>query len=371
MVVGTVREVKRHEYRVGLTPQCVQAYAAHGHQVLVERGAGEGAGFADSEYAAAGAEVAARPEEVWARAGLVVKVKEPQPQEYPLLRPQQILFTYLHLAAEPAVADALLRAGTDAVAYETIETASGRLPCLEPMSQVAGRLAVVEGAKYLQKRFGGRGLLLGGVPGVERGKVVILGAGVVGLNACRVAVGLGAEVIILDIDGSRLAHADELFAGRVTTLHSTRANLEAALRDCDLLVGAVLVHGAKAPRLVSREQLRLLRRGAVAVDVAIDQGGCLETSRPTTHDAPTYVEEGVVHYCVTNMPGAVALTSTRALTGSTLPYGLELADLGLEEAVRRSQALARGLNTYRGRCVHEAVARALGVPYTPLATLLG
>jgi alanine dehydrogenase len=370
MVVGTVREIKQHEYRVGLTPQCVQAYAARGHRVVVERGAGEAAGFPDEEYAAAGARLVAAAAEVWAAAELMAKVKEPQASEYPLLRPGLVLFTYLHLAAERAVAEALLRAQVSGVAYETIETASGQLPCLTPMSQIAGRLAVQEGAKYLEKRFGGRGILLGGVPGVPRGNVVVLGGGVVGINACKIAVGMGAEVTVLDIDAQRLAYLDDIFGCRITTLYNTRANLDAALRECDLLVGAVLVHGAKAPRLVSREQLGLMKRGAVVVDVAIDQGGCLETSRPTTHDEPIYVEEGIVHYCVTNMPGAVALTSTRALTSSTLPYGLKLADLGLVEAVRQVPALAKGLNTYRGNCVYENVAQALGLPHTPLAAVL-
>jgi len=370
MVVGTVRETKQHEYRVGLTPACAQAYAAHGHRVLVEKGAGEAAGFPDRDYEAAGAALVTTPAEVWGPAEMVVKVKEPQAAEFGLLRPGLVLFTYLHLAAEREVTAALLRAQVSGVAYETIETGAGQLPCLTPMSQVAGRLAVQEGAKYLEKRFGGRGILLGGVPGIERGKVVILGGGVVGLNACKVAVGMGAEVIVLDVDAQRLAYLDDVFGGRISTLYSTRANLELALRECDLLVGAVLVHGAKAPRLVSRAQLGLMKPGAVVVDVAIDQGGCLETSRPTTHDDPVYVEQGIVHYCVTNMPGAVALTSTRALTSSTLPYGLKLADLGLVEAVRQVSALARGLNTYRGHCVYESVARALGLPYTPLTQLL-
>ncbi len=369
MVTGTVRELKLHEYRVGLTPQCVQAYRSRGHRVLVERGAGEAAGFSDPDYAAAGATLADAAADVWSAADLVVKVKEPQPSEFGHLRPGLILFTYLHLAAERAVTAALLQAGVSGVAYETIETAAGHLPCLTPMSQIAGRLAVQEGAKYLEKRFGGRGILLGGVPGVERGKVVIIGAGVVGLNACKMAVGLGAEVTVLDIDAQRLAYLDDVFNGHITTLYSTQANIEDSLRQCDLLIGAVLVHGAKAPRLVTRAQLAMMKPGAVVVDVAIDQGGCLETSRPTTHAEPIYVEQGVVHYCVTNMPGAVALTSTRALTSTTLPYGLKLADLGLEAAVRQVSALAKGLNTYRGHCVYASVAQALGLPHTPFASL--
>ena len=370
MVIGTVREIKRHEYRVGLTPQCVQAYIDRGHQVLVEQGAGTEAGFGDADYAAAGARLVPTAAAVWAGATLLVKVKEPQAAEFGLLRPGLILFTYLHLAAEREVTAALLRSQTSGVAYETIETAAGQLPCLTPMSQIAGRLAVQEGAKYLEKRFGGRGILLGGVPGVERGRVLILGGGVVGINACKIAVGMGAEVTVLDIDAQRLAYLDDVFGGRLTTLYSTRANLEAALRQCDLLVGAVLVHGAKAPCLVSRAQLALLKPGAVVVDVAIDQGGCLESSRPTTHDDPIYVEQGIVHYCVTNMPGAVALTSTRALTSTTLPYGLKLAELGLAAAARQSPAIAKGVNTYAGHCVYASVAQAHSLAYTPLASLL-
>jgi alanine dehydrogenase len=370
MIIGTVREIKKHEYRVGLTPQCARAYCGHGHRVLVERGAGDAAGFCDHEYTAAGATVVDRAAEVWSAVDLMVKVKEPQATEFPHFRPGLILFTYLHLAAEREVTAALLQARVSGVAYETIETAAGQLPCLTPMSQIAGRLAVQEGAKYLEKRYGGRGILLGGVPGVERGKVVIIGAGVVGLNACKMAVGMGAEVTVLDIDAQRLAYLDDIFAGRITTMYSTQANLESVLRQCDLLIGAVLVHGAKAPYLVTRAQLALMKLGAVVVDVAIDQGGCLETSRPTTHDEPIYIEQGIVHYCVTNMPGAVALTSTRALTSSTLPYGLKLADLGLEQAVRQVAALAKGLNTYQGHCVYASVAQALGLPHTPLATLL-
>ncbi|NOY80224.1 MAG: alanine dehydrogenase [Kiritimatiellaeota bacterium] len=371
MIVGTVREVKRHEYRVGLTPDCVRAYVAHTHRVLVEKGAGAGAGFLDREYAEAGAELVDAAAEVFARSEMIVKVKEPQPGELHLLRSGQVLFTYLHLAAEPELSRALIRIGVDAVAYETIETDNGHLPCLKPMSQVAGRLAVQEGAKYLEKRFGGRGILLGGVPGVMRGRVVILGGGVVGLNACKVAVGLGAEVTVLDIDAERLAYFEDVFAGRVTTLYSTRANIETALRECDLLIGAVLRHGARAPHLVVRGDLKRMKPGAVIVDVAIDQGGCIETSRPTTHDDPIFVLDGIVHYCVANMPGAVARTATRALTSSTLRYGLLLADRGTQEACRESKALCRGVNIYRGHCVYENVASAVGVEYVSLASLLG
>ena len=370
MIVGTVREIKRHEYRVGLTPECVQVYTAHGHTVLVQEGAGEAAGFDDSAYAVSGAKLVEDADSVFGRADMVVKVKEPQPEERALLRRGQLLFTYLHLAADAELTKALMDAGVDAVAYETIETDSGRLPCLKPMSQIAGRLAVQEGAKYLEKRFGGRGVLLGGVPGVARGKVTILGGGVVGLNACKVAVGLGAEVTVLDIDPERLAYFDDVFAGRVTTLYSTQANIEAALRECDLLIGAVLRHGDRAPHLVTKRHLKLMKRGAVIVDVAIDQGGCVETSRPTTHDDPIFVVDGIVHYCVTNMPGVVAFTATRALTSSTLRYGILLADYGLEGACRKSADIRRGVNISRGHCVYEKVARAAGVPFTPLEAVL-
>ncbi|MBN2452306.1 MAG: alanine dehydrogenase [Lentisphaeria bacterium] len=370
MVVGTVREIKGHEYRVGLTPECARAYVARGHRVLVESGAGIPAGFEDGAYTDAGAELLSEAAEVFGRADMVIKVKEPQADEFPCLREGLILFTYLHLAAGEQLTREMLRRGITGIAYETIETDDGALPCLTPMSQIAGRLAVQEAAKYLEKRFGGRGILLGGVPGVARGKVVILGAGVVGLHACKVALGLGAEVTVLDVVAERLAYLDDIFSGQVTTLYNTRANLEAALQQCDVLIGAVLVHGDRAPKLVTRQDLARMSPGAVVVDVAIDQGGCLETSRPTTHAEPIYVVDGIVHYCVTNMPGAVALTSTRALTSTTLPYGLQLADMGCAEACRRSAALARGVNTHRGHCTYERVAHTLGLPYTPLSDLL-
>lgn len=371
MIIGTVCEIKRHEYRVGLTPSCVAAYAAHGHSVLVQKSAGVGAGFTDEAYAEAGAEMVSEAADVFARSDMIVKVKEPQPSEYDYFHEGQILYTYLHLAADREQAVALMDAGIAAVAYETIEKDDGHLPCLQPMSQIAGRLAIQEGAKYLERAFGGRGILLGGVPGVERGKVAIIGGGVVGLNACKMAVGLGADVTILDINAERLAYLDDIFGGRVSTLYSTAANIDLVIRECDLLVGAVLLAGARAPRLVSRAQLSVMKKGAVIVDVAIDQGGCIETSKATTHDEPTFVVDGVVHYCVANMPGAVALTSTRALTSTTLGYGLQLADEGVEKACAACNVLARGLNIHRGHCVYEQVARALELPYTPLAEVLG
>jgi len=366
MRIGTVKEIRTHEYRVGLTPSCVRAYVARGHQVCVERGAGQAAGFTDDEYIDAGAQLVDSPQPVYEQVEMVVKVKEPQANEWPHLRPGQILYTYLHLAAAPELARALLERQVKAVAYETIETADGHLPCLKPMSEIAGRLAVQEGAKYLEKTFGGRGILLGGVPGVKRGRVVILGAGVAGTNACKIATGIGADVTVLDIDATRLAYLDDIFGSRITTLYSTDANILDAIRDADVVIGTVLVPGAKAPKLVRREHLARMKRGAVLVDVAIDQGGCFETSRPTTHDDPIFVVDGIVHYAVANMPGAVALSSTVALTSATLRYGLMIAEHGLEAACRRSPALAHGVNLFSGRCVHPNVAASLNLPYTPL-----
>lgn len=370
MIVGTVKEIKPYEYRVGLTPDCVRSYVAHGHRVLVQTEAGSPAGFADGEYVAAGAELQPTAAAVYEQAQMVVKVKEPLPEEFRFLRPGLLLYTYLHLAANEELTRRMLASGVAGVAYETMQTDNGLLPCLKPMSQVAGRLAVQEGAKYLEKRFGGRGILLGGVPGVARGQVAILGAGTVGISACTIAVGLGADVTVLDIDAEKLEYVDQIWPGRVTTLYSTQANIEASLAECDLLIGAVLLRGARAPRLVSRAQLKLMKPGAVIVDVAVDQGGCIETTHPTTHDDPIYVVDGIVHYCVANMPGAVALTATRALTSSTLRYGLILADSGLEQACRTSAVLARGVNTYQGKCTCPGVAEAFGIEYVPLSQVL-
>jgi alanine dehydrogenase len=370
MNIGTVKEIKRHEYRVGLTPHCVQRYVSHGHEVFVEAGAGEGTGYSDDAYRDVGATILGVREEVFARADMIVKVKEPQPDEVPLFRVGQILYTYLHLAAAPELAQALLDRRVKGVAYETIEDANGHLPCLKPMSEIAGRLSVQEGAKYLERPSGGRGVLLGGVPGVRRGRITILGAGTVGINACKMAVGIGADVTILDISAERLAYLDDIFGARINTLYSTPANLDAAVAEADLVIGAVLIPGESAPKLITRARLRLMKPGSVIVDVAVDQGGCCETTHPTTHDDPVFCEEGVVHYCVANMPGVVALTSTLALTSTTLDYGLAIADLGLEEACRRSPVLARGVNTYDGHCVHEGVASSLGLAYTCMKDLL-
>jgi len=370
MNIGCVKEIKRHEYRVGMTPDCVRAYVAHGHQVVIQAGAGEGAGFDDGDYRAAGAVVEADRGSIFSRCDMIVKVKEPQPEEYPLFRDGQILFTYLHLAPDWDQTKALLKAGIRGVAYETIRTADGTLPCLKPMSEIAGRLAVQEGAKYLEKPFGGRGVLLGGVPGVPRGKVAVLGGGVVGLNAAKMAVGLGAEVTILDVNPGRLAYLDDIFGGRASTLYSTEGNLRRVLAESDLVIGGVLIPGAQTPKLIRREHLKLMKKASVIVDVAVDQGGCCETTHATTHDDPVYTVEDVVHYAVGNMPGAVALTSTLALTSTTLKYGLKIADQGLEAALGADPALLAGLNVYRGKCTYADVASAHGLAYTDPGTLL-
>jgi alanine dehydrogenase len=370
MIIGTAKEIKRHEYRVGLTPACVATYTHHGHEVLVESGAGEATGFTDDEYRRSGASIIKEKKEIFDRAEMIVKVKEPLPEEYPLFREDHILYTYLHLAASKELTDALLEKRVKGVAYETIETDEGALPCLKPMSEIAGRLSVQEGAKYLEKTFGGRGILLGGVPGVPRGKVAIIGGGVVGTNACKIAVGVGADVTVLDIDADRLAYLDDIFSTHITTLYSTSSNIEKVLKESDLVIGAVLITGAKAPRIIKREHLPLMKRGAVIVDVAVDQGGCVETSRPTSHDDPVFVIDDVVHYCVANMPGAVALSSTQALTSTTLPFGLLIADNGLEEAAKESSPLKKGINTYGGKCIHPGVAAAFDLEHTPLEDVL-
>ncbi len=370
MKIGTVRELKTREYRVGLTPSCVKSYAQRGHTVLVQEGAGYEAGFADEEYRAAGARLVPDAAEVWAESEMLIKVKEPLPAEYGFLREGQILFTYLHLAADRELTETLLQRKIKAVAYETIE-AHGHLPCLKPMSEIAGRLAVQEGAKYLEKTFGGRGVLLGGVPGVRRGKVGILGGGIVGANACKIAVGMGADVTVLDLRPERLAYLDDIFGTSITTLYSTDANLESVLAESDVVIGAVLLPGAKAPRLIRREHLGLMKRGTVIVDVAVDQGGCVETTRPTTHDDPVFLVDGIVHYCVANMPGAVALSSTRALTSTTLPYGLLIAGQGLEAAAFQSDAVRKGVNVYLGSCVHAGGGAAFGLPVADFAAVAG
>ncbi len=354
---------------MGLSPSDVVSYKKREHRVLIQQGAGMAGGFDDEEYANAGAEIIGDRAEIFSECEMIIKVKEPLPEEYPLLRRGQILFTYLHLAANRELTEMLMNEGVDCVAYETIETENGHLPCLKPMSEIAGRLAVQEGAKYLEKAFGGRGVLLGGVPGVSRGKVAIIGGGVVGTNACKIATGMGADVTILDVNAERLAYLDDIFGSRITALYSTEANIEKVLKESDLVIGAVLLPGAKAPTLVKREQLKLMKKGAVIVDVAVDQGGCVETIRPTTHDNPVYVIDGVVHYGVANMPGAVALSSTIALTSATLQYGLMIADMGLEKASRTSGAIYKGVNIFSGKCTYRNVADALGIEYTELISL--
>jgi alanine dehydrogenase len=364
MNIGVPKEIKRHEYRVGMTPHSVKAYVKHGHQVMIEQGAGIGSGYEDGEYQQAGAVISADKTQLFRDSEMIVKVKEPLAEEFPLFHEGQILYTYLHLAAAKPLALELLARKVTGVAYETIELPDRSLPCLTPMSEIAGRLSVQEGAKYLEKEFGGRGILLGGVPGVQRGKVSILGGGVVGTNACKIAVGIGANVTVLDINAKRLAYLDDIFGSSITTLYATEANIEYVLRESDIVIGAVLVAGETAPRLITRQHLSIMQHGAVIVDVAIDQGGCTETSRPTTHDDPIYIVDNVVHYCVANMPGAVARSSTIALTSVTLQYGLSIADLGLKQAAKANDALRRGINTIGGACVHPGVAKSCGLPFT-------
>jgi alanine dehydrogenase len=370
MQIGVPKEIKTHEYRVGLTPASVRELVHHGHQVVVETGAGDGIGCSDAAYRVVGATVVGSAAEVFAAADLVVKVKEPQPQEYALLREGQVLFTYLHLAPDPDQTQALIESGITAIAYETVTDAHGRLPLLAPMSEVAGRMSIQVGAHCLEKEQGGIGVLLGGVPGVPPGRVAILGGGVVGTNAARMAVGLGARVTVLDKSLPRLAQLDELFDGRIQTAYANLNAIEHHVLDADLVVGAVLVPGAAAPRLVSRGLVGGMRKGSVVVDVAIDQGGCFETSRPTTHAQPTYVEEGVVHYCVTNMPGAVARTSAFALNNATLPFVLALADKGWVRAAAEDPHLRAGLNVHRGQVTHAAVARDRGFKYVEAEVVL-
>ncbi|MCK9987960.1 MAG: alanine dehydrogenase [Azoarcus sp.] len=358
MQVGIPKEIKTHEYRVGATPHSVRELVAHGHGVLVQSGAGAAIGLADEQYRAEGAEIVDSAEEVYARAELVVKVKEPQPQECALLRPGQVLFTYLHLAADPQQTRLLLASGTTAIAYETVTSPSGGLPLLAPMSEVAGRMSIQAGASCLEKPHGGSGVLLGGVPGVAPARVVILGGGVVGYNAARMAVGLGADVTVADPSLDRLRRLDELFAGRIRTRHATGGAIESLVLKADLTIGAALLPGARTPCLVPREWLARMQPGSVLVDVSIDQGGCFESSHPTTHADPTYVVDGIVHYCVANMPGAVARTSTFALNSATLPFVLALADKGWQLATAEDPHLAAGVNIDAGRIVCPAVAEA-------------
>jgi len=370
MRIGLPREIKNHEYRVGLTPASVRELTSRGHQVLVQVGAGAAIGLDDVQYLAAGARLVQEAAEVFAQAEMIVKVKEPQPAECAMLRPGQILYTYLHLAPDPAQTAALVKSGALCIAYETITGPGGGLPLLAPMSEVAGRMAIQAGAVHLEKSKGGMGVLLGGVPGVPAAHVVILGAGVVGTHALQMAVGLGARVTVLDKSVDRLRHLDLVFGNRISTVHSTAHSVEDAVRGADLVVGGVLIPGAAAPKLVTRDMVARMKPGAVVVDVAIDQGGCFETSRPTTHADPTFVVDGVVHYCVANMPGAVARTSTFALNNATIGHALALADKGWKQALRDDAHLRNGLNVAEGQVTFEAVARDLGYAYVRADSLL-
>lgn len=361
-IIGVPREIKDDEYRVGMLPVGVEELTDRGHQVLIETNAGMGSGISDHDYLRHGATLAETTDEVYGRADLVVKVKEPQPAEYPLLRPDLAVFTYFHFAADRDLTDSVLKSGATAIAYETLRDAQGRLPLLTPMSEVAGRMSVQEGAKYLERPQQGRGILLGGVPGVRPAEVLVLGGGVVGANAAKIASGIGANVAILDIDMDRLRYLDDVMPANVTTLFSDRHTIVQRLRDADLVIGAVLVPGAKAPNLIRREDLHLMKPGSVLVDVAIDQGGCAETSRPTTHAEPIYVQEDVVHYCVANIPGAVSRTSTFALCNVTLPWVLQMADQGILAAIESSPSLASAVNMHRGKVTHRAVAETFDLP---------
>jgi alanine dehydrogenase len=367
--IGVAKEIKTDEYRVALTPAGARELVQGGHDVLVETSAGDGSSFSDDDYEHAGAQIVS-VDDVWAQSELLLKVKEPVAREYPRLREGLVLFTYLHIAADEPLTRALVESGISAVAYETVETDERRLPLLAPMSEIAGRLAAQAGAYFLEKPLGGRGLLLGGVPGVAPGSVLVLGGGVVGYNAAIIAIGLGAHVTILDRSIDRMRYLDEILSGRVSTVMSSTLQIESAIADADVVIGAVLVPGARAPKLVTREMLGLMKKGAVIVDVAIDQGGCVETAHPTTHSDPVYSVDGVTHYCVANMPGGVPVTSTKALTNATLPYVEAIADNGLAEAVARDRALARGVNVLHGKITYEPVAEAHDLEYTPLADVL-
>jgi alanine dehydrogenase len=366
VIVGVPKEIKVREYRVGITPAIAKAFVASKHTVLVEKSAGEGAGISDAEYERVGAKIVKSADEVWKRAEMIIKVKEPIEPEYARMQEGQIIYTYFHLAAVPELAKVLVKKKIAAVAYETIQPEDGSLPLLKPMSEIAGKMSIQVGAAALEKAHGGKGILLGGVPGVRRAKVAIIGGGVVGTCAAKVAVGMGAEVTVLDVNLDRLTYLDDIFQGRITTLMSDSLNITKAVCESDLVVGGVLIPGAKAPKLVSKELIKEMSKGAVVVDVAVDQGGCIETIKATTHDNPTYEVSGVIHYGVANMPGAVPMTSTFALTNATRPYGRKIADLGLEQAIRTDSALAKGLNTFGGHVTYQAVADDLGYEYVDI-----
>ncbi len=365
MRIGVPKEIKVHEYRVGLTPASVAELVGHGHELFVETGAGDGIDCPDSAYQKAGATILPSAAEVFARSEMIVKVKEPQASEIAMLQPHHLLFTYLHLAADKPQAEGLMKSGATCIAYETVTSRTGALPLLKPMSEVAGRMSIQVGAHYLEKEQGGRGVLLGGVPGVAPAKVAILGGGVAGVNAAQMATGLRADVTIYDINNDRLAELDMFFSSQIKTAFASKAAIAQAVKEAELVIGAVLVPGAAAPKLVTRDMLKTMKRGSVLVDIAIDQGGCFETSRPTTHEDPVFEVDGVIHYCVANMPGAVARTSTFALNNATLPFAVRLANLGAVEAMRRDPLLANGLNVSDGKIRHQAVAEALSLPYEP------
>jgi alanine dehydrogenase len=370
MLIGVPKEIKNHEYRIGLTPSGARELIANGHKVMVQRDGGKSIGLTNEQYQKAGAEIVDSAEEIFKRADMIIKVKEPQPVECAMLRPGQILYTYLHLAPDPDQTKALVASGCTAIAYETVTDRKGGLPLLAPMSEVAGRMSIQAGAHALEKAQGGSGVLLGGVPGVKPAEVLVIGGGVVGINAARMAMGMGAHVTILDRSLDRLKYLDEIYGDRITTIYSTHDAIEERLPDTDLVIGAVLIPGAAAPKLVSREQLKLMRPGSVLVDVAIDQGGCFETSKATTHQNPTYEVDGIIHYCVANMPGGVARTSTFALTNATLPFAVQIANHGAKSALLADPHLLAGLNVHAGKVTYQAVAEDLGLPYVPAAEAL-
>lgn len=370
MLIGVPREIKDNEFRVALTPASVTTLTESGHEVIIETNAGVGSGFSDDDFSSAGARVLLSAEEIFSSAEMIVKVKEPLEAEYKLLRTDQLVFTFFHLAADHALLEAVLKSGITAIAYETIKETDGSMPILEPMSEVAGKLATQIGAHYLLKPYGGMGILLGGVTGTKKGKVLIIGAGTVGLNALKVAVGLDAKVCVVDLDEERLAHIKELYKGKVQTLVSTPENVERAVTSCDLLIGAVHIAGARTPNIVTREMVKTMKKGAVIIDVSVDQGGCIETTRPTTHASPTFVYQGVLHYGVTNMPGSVPRTSTLALTNATLPYILKLATLGLKRMVEEDPAFALGVNAFNGKITNRAVAKSFKCEFNAIEELI-
>lgn len=370
MLIGVLKEIKVKENRVAMTPGGVELMIARGHTLHVETTAGEGSGFSDAEYSAAGAKIIDTAAQIYEKCEMVMKVKEPQPIEYPMMRKGQIIFTYFHFAAEEELTKAVIDSGAIAVAYETVEKANGSLPLLTPMSEVAGRMAVHQGAKYLEKTFGGCGKLLSGVPGVEPANVLVIGGGVVGTSAAKIAAGFGANVTILDLDLDRLRYLDDVMPANVSVVMSNPANMRDLLANADLVVGAVLITGAVAPKLITRDMLKIMKKGSVIADVAIDQGGCVETARPTTHDDPIYEVDGIIHYCVANMPGAVSYTSTKALTNATLSYAVELADKGYKKAVLENSELAKGVNVIEGKVTYKGVSDAFGLEYTPLESVI-